>query len=96
MIKIHENNNQALNNELSNDDLESTLTDMSDVPHESPFLEELVPDSITNRIIKGLMNRMTTAQNEHRVQDLPLTLTDIMRFFRGVFNIPRVRLDYDD
>jgi len=98
LIEIHENNSQALNNELSNDDLESTLSDKIDVPleSESDFLEELVPDSITNRIVEGLMNRMTTAQNEHRVEDLPSTLTDIMRFLRGVFNIPRVRLDYDD
>ncbi len=95
LIEIDDKNNEALNNELSNDDLESTLTDTSDVPHDSNFLEELVPDSQTNRVIEGLINRMTTAQNEYRVEDLPLTLSNIMRFLRGVFNIPRVRLDYD-
>jgi len=86
---------QEFANDVSKDSLKTSKFDKTEEPFEGPFLEELVPDSETNDVIKGLVNDLEKGSNEYRLEDLPPTFLDIIKFLRRVFNIPRVRLDYD-
>jgi len=60
--------------------------------HTIPGLEDLAPDSALRRFVDNL----SANRNEFNLQDIPPAIDDMMQYFRRVFSIPRIRLDFGD